>query len=130
MELMLFFFKQKTAYEMRISDWSSEGCSSDLVPAPLATRLPSERPAGTGQLRLLRPLRRARGHSARRRRRHSYLPQRLPSPGLARRHQDQGPVPLRPGLRSEEHTSELQSLIRISYAVFCMKKKNNNLQTH
>src|SRR3546814_2144009 len=30
----------------------------------------------------------------------------------------------RPG-RSEEHTSELQSLMRISYAVFCLKKKNN-----
>src|SRR3546814_2391635 len=29
------------------------------------------------------------------------------------------------GLRSEEHTSELQSLMRISYAVFCLKKKNN-----
>src|SRR3546814_5675348 len=32
-------------------------------------------------------------------------------------------------LRSEEHTSELQSLMRISYAVFCLKKKNtNNIQ--
>src|SRR3546814_7712726 len=30
------------------------------------------------------------------------------------------------GVRSEEHTSELQSLMRISYAVFCLKKKNNN----
>src|SRR3546814_9924859 len=30
--------------------------------------------------------------------------------------------------RSEEHTSELQSLMRISYAVFCLKKKNNNTQ--
>src|SRR3546814_7806499 len=30
--------------------------------------------------------------------------------------------------RSEEHTSELQSLMRISYAVFCLKKKNNNKQ--
>src|SRR3546814_9546942 len=30
------------------------------------------------------------------------------------------------GRRSEEHTSELQSLMRISYAVFCLKKKNNN----
>src|SRR3546814_6194399 len=30
------------------------------------------------------------------------------------------------GDRSEEHTSELQSLMRISYAVFCLKKKNNN----
>src|SRR3546814_15061423 len=29
------------------------------------------------------------------------------------------------GVRSEEHTSELQSLMRISYAVFCLKKKNN-----
>src|SRR3546814_6624545 len=30
------------------------------------------------------------------------------------------------GVRSEEHTSELQSLMRISYAVFCLKKKKNN----
>src|SRR3546814_7501337 len=29
----IFFFKQKTAYEMRISDWSSDVCSSDLMPA-------------------------------------------------------------------------------------------------
>src|SRR3546814_16232669 len=29
--MMIFFFKQKTAYEMRISDWSSDVCSSDLV---------------------------------------------------------------------------------------------------
>src|SRR3546814_8002514 len=32
----------------------------------------------------------------------------------------------REDLRSEEHTSEIQSLMRISYAVFCLKKKNNN----
>src|SRR3546814_4478810 len=32
-------------------------------------------------------------------------------------------------IRSEEHTSELQSLMRISYAVFCLKKKNNNTNT-
>src|SRR3546814_1420243 len=31
--------------------------------------------------------------------------------------------------RSEEHTSELQSLMRISYAVLCLNKKNTNLQT-
>src|SRR3546814_21159619 len=30
MEILFFFFKQKTAYEMRISDWSSDVCSSDL----------------------------------------------------------------------------------------------------
>src|SRR3546814_4888902 len=38
-----------------------------------------------------------------------------------------------PDSRSEEHTSELQSLMRISYAVFCLKKKNNqvtNSDTH
>src|SRR3546814_9128278 len=32
----------------------------------------------------------------------------------------------RQGIRSEEHTSELQSLMRISYAVFCLKKKKKN----
>src|SRR3546814_17346480 len=31
MEIFVFFFKQKTAYEMRISDWSSDVCSSDLI---------------------------------------------------------------------------------------------------
>src|SRR3546814_1204985 len=31
---VLFFFKQKTAYEMRISDWSSDVCSSDLIDRP------------------------------------------------------------------------------------------------
>src|SRR3546814_4745235 len=38
------------------------------------------------------------------------------------------PFQIKPGidLRSEEHTSELQSLMRISYAVFCLKKKNIN----
>src|SRR3546814_10448159 len=36
-------------------------------------------------------------------------------------------VGLKDGKRSEEHTSELQSLMRISYAVFCLKK-NNNIQ--
>src|SRR3546814_1993088 len=33
---LFFFFKQKTAYEMRISDWSSDVCSSDLVPSSVA----------------------------------------------------------------------------------------------
>src|SRR3546814_1536520 len=43
-----------------------------------------------------------------------------------------GPTPGPPppcGMRSEEHTSELQSLMRISYAVFCLKKKKEE-QTH
>src|SRR3546814_10206488 len=43
-------------------------------------------------------------------------------------------VSIADGVRSEEHTSELQSLMRISYAVFCLKKKNkqqnNNIITN
>src|SRR3546814_5898453 len=48
---------------------------------------------------------------------------RLPSAQVA---QTSSCFPLIPNLatRSEEHTSELQSLMRISYAVFCLKKKN------
>src|SRR3546814_6031254 len=38
-------------------------------------------------------------------------------------------IALEIALRSEEHTSELQSLMRISYAVFCLKKKTNTKQT-
>src|SRR3546814_2415940 len=39
-----------------------------------------------------------------------------------------GPVPVGGRERSEEHTSELQSLMRISYAVFCLKKKKNQIK--
>src|SRR3546814_4745850 len=38
--------------------------------------------------------------------------------------------PLKGGQRSEEHTSELQSLMRISYAVFCLKQKTTNLNDY
>src|SRR3546814_16051906 len=44
--IVVFYFKQKTAYEMRISDWSSDVCSSDLSPSSLAhlrVRLPNAR---------------------------------------------------------------------------------------
>src|SRR3546814_6751149 len=40
------------------------------------------------------------------------------------------PTPPKETPRSEEHTSELQSLMRISYAVFCLKKKNKNNNIH
>src|SRR3546814_5724964 len=40
---IIFFFKQKTAYEMRISDWSSDVCSSDLYLKALATKLSLDR---------------------------------------------------------------------------------------
>src|SRR3546814_5282146 len=46
------------------------------------------------------------------------------------RHLDGGDLVQRPKLRrSEEHTSELQSLMRLSYAVFCLKKKST-IETH
>src|SRR3546814_5542990 len=51
-------------------------------------------------------------------------PQRIAPPDAFRKRQHAGLVD-----RSEEHTSELESLMRISYAVFCLKKKNN-LKNH
>src|SRR3546814_9054136 len=48
-----------------------------------------------------------------------WLPHRLPQPRRGDPHHPRGGRS-----RSEEHTSELQSLMRISYAVFCLKKKN------
>src|SRR3546814_5981378 len=53
----------------------------------------------------------------------SPLPRRSP-PGLRGRREDYPPARRPSPFRSEEHTSELQSLMRISYAVFCLKKKN------
>src|SRR3546814_3978531 len=48
---LIFFFKQKTAYEMRISDWSSDVCSSDLAGLRLALAALRERDrTGKGQL--------------------------------------------------------------------------------
>src|SRR3546814_3480844 len=63
----------------------------------------------------------AKGHRARRAQRRALLG------ACPRRHRPQGG---HGGGRSEEHTSELQSLMRISYAVFCLKKKkktNHNI---
>src|SRR3546814_1460467 len=45
-DIVVFFFKQKTAYEMRISDWSSDVCSSDLVAVLLV--MGQLHPVGTG----------------------------------------------------------------------------------
>src|SRR3546814_10576278 len=109
-DCLCFFFKQKTAYEMRISDWSSDVCSSDL----LLDRLQRPDPAHPGPGPRLE---------------HRRPPVRRTRPGGEEAAVDgdqdrarQGQV--RRHLRSEEHTSELQSLMRISYAVFCLKKKN------
>src|SRR3546814_1764787 len=50
-------------------------------------------------------------------------------PGLLATLANDWPVFVGVTFRSEEHTSELQSLMRISYAVFCLKKKKQNAQT-
>src|SRR3546814_7571477 len=46
--LLFFFFKQKTSYEMRISDWSSDVCSSDLV-----SLISTEMMSSTGESRIV-----------------------------------------------------------------------------
>src|SRR3546814_6819610 len=122
---------------MRISDWSSDVCSSDLAsgsPVAGATSLAgadgavrdSDVSISTGACltdariarKILSPTKRiARIVVARVRK--SAAPRADISPeGLP-------PTPSPPpsDRRSEEHTSELQSLMRISYAVFCLKKK-------
>src|SRR3546814_6581626 len=147
-----FFFKQKTAYEMRISDWSSDVCSSDLhsriharaevgaasvlarasvkllchewarsiVALPSATRKNAHRTDCTAGR-----TRKCRLPCA------SRLPIAKTAPISAKwlrcsKANSSGTTLL----RSEEHTSELQSLMRISYAVFCLKKKNIHYSTH
>src|SRR3546814_4569835 len=117
---------------MRISDWSSDVCSSDLSWAV--------RPFRAGSVPPEIPFRSSRACSSRAAR-HPGSP-----PRTALAHRDHrmlrkrtfGAIPECAGRpsgslwnhlpldnRSEEHTSELQSLMRISYAVFCLKKKNN-----
>src|SRR3546814_1758092 len=108
-----FFFKQKTAYEMRISDWSSDVCSSETWrTGGSASRMSSAtiRPLGPDPATVARSILRS---AASRRANGVTL---IPFDSAA------GPK-LCSGVRSEEHTSELQSLMRISYAVFCLKKK-------
>src|SRR3546814_9421671 len=126
--LSFFFFKQKTAYEMRISDWSSDVCSSDLVEVS-EQRAAGDVPHGdaigrhgTGQSlevagKLVEPAQH-RGAPARHRLRRALRLRATAFHG----HGESG-VRHALGQRSEEHTSELQSLMRISYAVFCLQKK-------
>src|SRR3546814_10519922 len=117
------FFKQKTAYEVRIIDWSSDVCSSDLISAfryqPAAMRLP----VGHELYGLLRML--GRFAIARREGKGLHIDQiQDMEPMLTDALVQQLLAQFSEiGLRSEEHTSELQSLMRISYAVFCLKKK-------
>src|SRR3546814_7144656 len=108
---------------MRISDWSSDVCSSDLIARP---------PRGDQRARTRRRL---DHHRADRKSgddtvaRRKVTRERLGAGRLLGDQQLVGrDLVLQRSIfgRSEEHTSELQSLMRISYAVFCLKKKNTN----
>src|SRR3546814_9773202 len=138
--LRFFFFKQKTAYEMRISDWSSDVCSSDLtviydveltLTLPVTASITSALNAAAHAVEALyapdaTPLTDAMAEAG------------LRAIGRSLKAVAANPLDreARENLlcgawlcgtvlgRSEEHTSELQSLMRISYAVFCLKKKH------
>src|SRR3546814_7609311 len=137
--MCFFFFKQKTAYEMRISDWSSDVCSSDLViegAAALADydaiiigaptrfgRMPSQMAAfldtagglwASGKLNG-----KVGGAFTSTATQHGGQEMTLFSIITNLLHFGLSVV------RSEEHTSELTSLMHLSYAVVCLKKKNN-----
>src|SRR3546814_4302818 len=111
------FFKQKTSYEMRMSDWSSDVCSSDRILrlAGVGARLVA---AIVTQIEALAGLGLDRQDRAPRRLGEARL--RLES---IKRTREEGESEALAGGRSEEHTSERQSLMRISYAVFCLKKQ-------
>src|SRR3546814_2808237 len=127
-----FFFKQKTAYEMRISDWSSDVCSSDLHAQRggdigLAARARAVeddvdvrnlvRMGEHVAVRLADPVDRAAPGAA-------IAGGAIVGGGILMEHAvAQRHVEPVDAARSEEHTSELQSLMRISYAVFCLKTK-------
>src|SRR3546814_3931812 len=135
--VFVFFFKQKTAYEMRISAWSSDVCSSDLWRRDWTAARRRERPpAGARWRGPWRPAGAARrkagaaGAEEDPAARESAPPRRPAdrSPTAAcRQSSGHRPCCRKPSYagraRSEEHTSELQSLMRNSYAVFCLKKK-------
>src|SRR3546814_1589255 len=123
----VFFFKQKTAYEMRISDWSSDVCSSDLMrqpPSPLprlvlCTAMIARRPVSASWQKLTVSWRSNSG----------CVNSVMSGPCAL---EESAAIVASAGAttsRSEEHTSELQSLMRNSYAVFCLKKNKYNKKT-
>src|SRR3546814_5784868 len=121
-----------TAYEMRISDWSSDVCSSDLEYF-IASQMdisPDFRSWVLDDSRYLSFVNELNYYAGLERSDAELLAvigdrfQKLTEVFF-------GELEWEPDLnmidrRSEEHTSELQSLMRISYAVFCLKKKNIN----
>src|SRR3546814_6999495 len=122
---------------MRISDWSSDVCSSDL-PAPIGRRIAGEEDRRDEHQHEI-------GDAAARRDRIAARPRRdareIVAADLGQfAHALSQPIAVQKGFdpaqglrnlrRSEEHTSELQSLMRNSYAVFCLKKKKNKTQNN
>src|SRR3546814_9351182 len=104
---------------MRISDWSSDVCSSDLRARDAEIeyrRGHADDPRDHRQQRQPHDQREADADAA-------HLAA-LPFGKLVRQDRDEDEVID----RSEEHTSELQSLMRNSYAVFCLQKKMRNTQ--
>src|SRR3546814_5349377 len=133
--LEFFFFKQKTAYEMRISDWSSDVCFSDLlVEADRAAQLLT----GEGIAAVWDIVQQHRkvmeGSGARAAKRAAQAGAWMwgeVADGLMRRFKAHPEVARElEALRPEEHTSELQSLIGRSYAVLCLNKKTNVYYIH
>src|SRR3546814_9837805 len=104
---------------MRISDWSSDVCSSDLACGYIALLAVEQEHEGRGVAKALveqaELWAREMGFSR-------LALDVFASNDHALKFYD------RAGFRSEEHTSELQSLMRISYAVFCLKKKKHKNQ--
>src|SRR3546814_3111011 len=97
---------------MRISDWSSDVCSSDLRASCQRTRLAVVDPEGS-----------VFAESWRSGRTDLITDARSRIEGIGRPRVEPSFQPHVIDRRSEEHTSELQSLMRISYAVFCLKTK-------
>src|SRR3546814_6007844 len=112
---------------MRISDWSSDVCSSDLRRRQLAQRVDLDDPAV-----MALGLRRVEIIVGRLLAGQIGVPRRPPARAIVEHALDRARQHARRGaagaIRSEEHTSELQSLMRISYSVFCLKKKQSTLQ--
>src|SRR3546814_2701083 len=113
---------------MRISDWSSDVCSSDLQYDPEGRGPAPQRIGGRAAIHRLEEQRN-------RNRERTGGPcdgkpgTQVPVPEHEQQRARAGDCGKDEG-RSEEHTSELQSLMRISYAVFCLKKKNKHTNTH
>src|SRR3546814_9689552 len=110
---------------MLISDWSSDVCSSDLQVRKKAAPALITMVARTVAVVLVPPWLGALP---------TFVPGRLRHGGFGALDDlvelpaiEPHPAALR-AERSEEHTSELQSLMRISYAVFCLKKKNKTIK--